>query len=152
MTESTNNLERRFRRLLRAYPSRYRRHRGDELIGTLLDSSHDNQSRPTPQQRRNILRSGIRCRFRVRGGPLSKIAAVMVAVACAILGSCVGSLVTWLGAPDLPSRGEAEAIAAETFNGVKPDNVQGNPTLFGYDTEFLEGGSTDPAWMVAVLG
>ncbi|MGH8880460.1 MAG: hypothetical protein ACRD0P_24425, partial [Stackebrandtia sp.] len=48
--------------------------------------------------------------------------------------------------------GEAEAIAAETFNGVKPDNVQGNPTLFGYDTEFLEGGSTDPAWLVAILG
>jgi hypothetical protein len=32
----TTSLERRYRRLLRAYPAGYRRRRGDELLATLL--------------------------------------------------------------------------------------------------------------------
>ncbi|MGH8879390.1 MAG: hypothetical protein ACRD0P_18935 [Stackebrandtia sp.] len=152
MTETATELERRFRRLLWAYPRRYRRQRGDELLGTLLDSCPDDQSRPTAQQRRSILRSGIGCRFRVRGGRFNVVTTIVLALFCAVIGSCLGSWLSWLSAPDLPDRKATSAIAAEALNGVNPAAVWGNGSKFAYDAEYMEGGSTDPAWLVALLG
>jgi hypothetical protein len=57
--------ERRCRLLLRAYPPRYRRERGDELLGTLLDLAGD---RRTPSMRNcaDVIRGGLVTRWRGR--------------------------------------------------------------------------------------
>jgi hypothetical protein len=57
--------ERRCRLLLRAYPPRYRRERGEELLGTLLDLAED---RRTPSMRDcvDVVRGGLVTRWRNR--------------------------------------------------------------------------------------
>lgn len=150
-TEAPSELERRFRRLLRAYPRWYRRHRGEELLGTLLDASADDQERPTPTQRRDILRSGLKSRLRVRGRAGGVAVAVVLALVGAVLGSWVGAWLSWLGAPDLPDERETTAIAAEAFDGVEPPEIYGDASLFAYDVEFY-GEPDDPFWLVALFG
>ncbi|MFD2765906.1 hypothetical protein [Micromonospora eburnea] len=55
-------LERRYRQLLRAYPRAYRRERGEELIGTLMELSRPGQQWPAPREARAMLLAGIRIR------------------------------------------------------------------------------------------
>ena len=58
----TATLERRYRRLLLAYPDAYRRRRGDELLSTLLELSRPGQRWPAPRQARALLLAGVRVR------------------------------------------------------------------------------------------
>ncbi|GIJ45302.1 hypothetical protein Val02_21880 [Virgisporangium aliadipatigenens] len=55
-------LERRYRRLLRAYPAGYRHERGDEIVGTLLDAAAPGQRRPDPRQAARLVMAGLRTR------------------------------------------------------------------------------------------
>ena len=55
-------LERRSRRLLRAYPARYRRERGEEILGTLLDDSPPGRRWPSPRDARALIMGGLRVR------------------------------------------------------------------------------------------
>jgi hypothetical protein len=55
-------LERRCRRLLHAYPAEYRRDRGDEIIGTLLESTPDGRAWPQLRDVRALLVGGLRAR------------------------------------------------------------------------------------------
>jgi hypothetical protein len=55
-------LERRYRRLLTAYPLAYRRERGDELLGTLLELSRPGQRWPALRQGWALLLAGLRMR------------------------------------------------------------------------------------------
>ncbi|MGN6679307.1 MAG: hypothetical protein ACTHKL_16205 [Streptosporangiaceae bacterium] len=57
-----NALERRYRRLLRAYPVRYRRERADEMLGTLLESTPPDRRWPTVREARALLAGGLRVR------------------------------------------------------------------------------------------
>lgn len=57
-----NVLERRYRRLLRAYPARYRRQRGGEMLGTLLESTPPGRRWPTLREARALLAGGLRVR------------------------------------------------------------------------------------------
>ena len=55
-------LERRFRWLLRAYPAWYRRHRGGEMLGTLLEASPPGARWPSFRDARALVIGGVRVR------------------------------------------------------------------------------------------
>jgi hypothetical protein len=56
--------ERAARRLMLAYPPRYREYRGDELIATLNDLAEPRQTRPALRIALDVIRSGIALRLR----------------------------------------------------------------------------------------
>ncbi|MBQ1014014.1 hypothetical protein KBX53_24320 [Micromonospora sp. M51] len=62
-----NDLERRYLRLLRAYPAEYRRARGAEIVGTYLDLAASDQRWPTPADAADLVRGGLRQRLRAVG-------------------------------------------------------------------------------------
>ncbi|MGN9808829.1 hypothetical protein ACTMSW_05650 [Micromonospora sp. BQ11] len=62
-----SDLERRYRRLLRAYPADYRRERGDEIVGTYLDLAGPGRRRPSPADAADLVRGGLRQRLRAAG-------------------------------------------------------------------------------------
>ncbi len=105
-------LAKRFRLLLLAFPRHYRRSRGAEMLTTLLDGSPPGQRWPTMRSALSVVWSGIRCRFRLRPGKFSRIAAAVTALAGAVFGAVLGSWVAWnTAAGPLPSDAEADAIA-----------------------------------------
>jgi hypothetical protein len=55
-------LQRRYRRLLWAYPKAYRAARGDEIVGTLLDAARPGQRRPGVRESSGLLLGGLRTR------------------------------------------------------------------------------------------
>ena len=55
-------LERRCRRLLRAYPAGYRAERGEEILGTLLESAPDGRTRPGRREVAALVLGGLRVR------------------------------------------------------------------------------------------
>jgi hypothetical protein len=55
-------LERNSRRLLRVYPAAYRRERGDEIIGTLLEATPDGRSWPRFRDSRALVVCGLQTR------------------------------------------------------------------------------------------
>jgi hypothetical protein len=75
-------LERRYRRLLLAYPRWYRSVRGLEMLTTLLDAAAPGQRRPTW---RDLVLRGLRCRLGLPGRAavmgLLGLTAVLVAAA-----------------------------------------------------------------------
>lgn len=56
-------LERRYRRLLRAYPAGYRRERGEELVSTLIEVSGD-RARPPLRETAHLVAGGLAARVR----------------------------------------------------------------------------------------
>jgi hypothetical protein len=58
----SERLERRYRRLLLAYPAAYRRARGDELLDTLMELSRPGQRRPSVRETAALLLGGVRVR------------------------------------------------------------------------------------------
>jgi hypothetical protein len=56
-------LERRYRRLLHAYPAAYRRQREDELVVVLLDGAAEGQRRPTAAEALDLVRGGLATRW-----------------------------------------------------------------------------------------
>lgn len=61
---SEEELARRYRRWLLAYPATYRAERGDELIGVLLDRAQPEQVRPRPAEALDLVRGGLIARTR----------------------------------------------------------------------------------------
>jgi hypothetical protein len=57
-------LARRYRRLLAWYPAGHRRAYGEEMIGVLLAAAPDGASRPGPAGTIDLIRGGLRARFR----------------------------------------------------------------------------------------
>jgi hypothetical protein len=55
-------LEARYRWLLRAYPKGYRRERGAEMIGTLMEAAGDDQRRPRPREAAALVLRGLQAR------------------------------------------------------------------------------------------
>jgi hypothetical protein len=90
-------LEQRYRLLLRAYPGRYRRERGEEIIGTLLEATPAGQNWPRPRDTRTLIMGGLR----VRAGQDQRLTtavnlrlAALLGVALALLWLIAGNLVT----------------------------------------------------------
>jgi hypothetical protein len=63
-----SSLERRCRWLLRAYPAWYRRARGEEMLGTLLEASPPSRRWPSVRDARALVIGGLRVRVRAIGG------------------------------------------------------------------------------------
>ncbi|WP_234359166.1 GlsB/YeaQ/YmgE family stress response membrane protein [Plantactinospora sp. BC1] len=82
-TAEVNPLERRYRRLLYAYPNRYRSSRGDELVGTYLDLVDQDRRWPSRHDAVDVLRGGLRQRLREQGA-LGLAAALPVAATVAV--------------------------------------------------------------------
>ncbi|MEU4567114.1 hypothetical protein [Micromonospora sp. NPDC023956] len=84
-----NDLERRYRRLLRAYPPEYRRTRGDEIVGTYLDLAGPHDRRPSLADAADLLRGGLRQRLRAAGAtdvlPGVRLAATLALTAATVL-------------------------------------------------------------------
>ncbi|MFC6020598.1 GlsB/YeaQ/YmgE family stress response membrane protein [Plantactinospora solaniradicis] len=76
-------LERRYRRLLYAYPADYRSIRGDELVGTYLDLVDQERHWPSPHDAVDVLRGGLRQRLRTNGA-LGLLAGLPVAATIAV--------------------------------------------------------------------
>ena len=62
-------LERQYRLLLHAYPRRYRRLRGEEILGTLLDAATPGQRQPTRADVADLLGGGLRERLGLNALP-----------------------------------------------------------------------------------
>ncbi|TCB90277.1 hypothetical protein E0H26_27260 [Micromonospora zingiberis] len=62
-----NRLERRYRRLLWAYPANYRRERSEEIVGTYLDLAGPGRRWPSPADVADLVRGGLRQRLRAAG-------------------------------------------------------------------------------------
>src|SRR5579859_8110290 len=60
---TVDGLERRYRLLLVAYPSGYRRRRADEIVGTYLDLAAPGQTRPSLADIGDLLAGGVRVRL-----------------------------------------------------------------------------------------
>lgn len=58
--------ERHCRRLLRAYPPRFRERHGEELVGTMLDAAAPGRDRPPVRDVWDVIRSGLLFRLRDR--------------------------------------------------------------------------------------
>ncbi|MCX5066507.1 hypothetical protein OOJ91_11525 [Micromonospora lupini] len=78
------DLERRYLRLLRAYPVEYRRSRGAEIVGTYLDLAAPGRRWPSPADAADLLRGGLRQRVRVTGAT-DLMPGVRLAAAVALL-------------------------------------------------------------------
>ncbi|MEV1000186.1 hypothetical protein [Nonomuraea sp. NPDC050202] len=63
MTAPCDPLERRYRRLLLAYPRTYRRAHGDELLDVLLEEAAPGQRVPVPREAWGLLTGGLRSRI-----------------------------------------------------------------------------------------
>ena len=106
-------LERRYRRLLRFYPARYRAERADEILGTLLESATPEQRRPGVRESAALAASGVRARA-ASNASLPAVASIRLA---AMLGSAAYLAITlcvW-----------ASQLIAELFHqyGAGPDGV-----------------------------
>ncbi|MEU5782039.1 hypothetical protein [Micromonospora lupini] len=78
------DLERRYLRLLRAYPAEYRRSRGAEIVGTYLDLAAPGRRWPSPADAADLLRGGLRQRVRAAGA-VDLMPGVRLAAAVALL-------------------------------------------------------------------
>lgn len=67
MSGERDRLERRYRRLLLAYPAPYRAERGDEIVGTFLVSADSDRRWPSIADVADVLRGGVRQHLRARG-------------------------------------------------------------------------------------
>ncbi|MEH0928275.1 hypothetical protein [Micromonospora sp. CPCC 205558] len=90
-----NDLERRYLRLLRAYPTDYRRARGAEIVGTYLDLAVPDQRWPTPADAADLVRGGLRQRLRAAGVtdliPGVRLAALLALVTASALAGVWGT-------------------------------------------------------------
>lgn len=89
----TEALERRYRRLLSAYPGSYRRERGDEIVTTLLEMSAPDRRWPAPKEIAAIFVGAVRTHARVNpsrparevlAGGLRMAALFLLAQACSL--------------------------------------------------------------------
>ncbi|MEU7924591.1 hypothetical protein [Micromonospora sp. NPDC049107] len=103
-------IERRYLRLLAAYPADYRRARGAEIVGTYLDLAEPGRRWPTPADAVDLLRGGLRQRVRATG-VTDLVPGVHLAAALALLtATTLAGMWTVLELrPALPGFGEPSA-------------------------------------------
>ncbi|MEU7757184.1 hypothetical protein AB0B57_17960 [Micromonospora sp. NPDC049101] len=77
-------LERRYLRLLHAYPVDYRRSRGAEIVGTYLELADPGRRWPSPADAADVVRAGLRQRVRATGAA-GLLPGVRLAAALALL-------------------------------------------------------------------
>jgi hypothetical protein len=155
-------LERRYRRLLWAYPKAYRDRRGTELITTLLDMAEDGRAPSHLRTGAHLLVSGVRQRFR---RPLPWVAALVAAVLLGAFGAAAGTWLGWQTATSVPSDSELRALNAAMTGMPAPAAVyreqsamKGPSTLVradgdgDYSAERLRAALAADGWQVTSFG
>jgi hypothetical protein len=92
---SNEALESRYSILLRAYPKGYRRERGAEMIGTLMEAAGDEQRRPTAREAASLVLRGLQARagaHRARSAGQTWLGALRLAVLLLLAYATAGSL------------------------------------------------------------
>jgi hypothetical protein len=123
-------LERRYRRWLFAYPRRYRRERGPEILATLLESAEPNRDRPAARETARLLWHGLGTRLD-GAGARAYVVASFAAVLGALSGIALGSWLSWSGVADLAPDKTTTARLART---ALPVPLDGAPTSSGVHT------------------
>ncbi|MEV0424995.1 hypothetical protein [Micromonospora sp. NPDC050495] len=119
-----------YRRLLLAYPRPYRRERGEELLGLLLDTNPPGRTRPTVAAALNLLRNGLRCRL---GRPASRTVvawAALTALICGLFTAALAARAAWETSRPQPDRAEAAAALATTLPGHRATRIDSATALF----------------------
>ncbi|GAB3151531.1 hypothetical protein GCM10027290_40970 [Micromonospora sonneratiae] len=118
MPTTGHRLTRRYRRLLFSYPRDYRRERGEEIIGTLLELAPPGRTRPTVPEAANLIRHGMRARL---GRPDSRavvVWAALTATICGLFTAAIATRAAWETSRPQPGRAEA----TEIFDAVLPEH------------------------------
>jgi hypothetical protein len=118
MSRAPAGRERRYRRLLWAYPADYRRRHGAEIVTTMIDLAEARHGRLSVGQTLHLVACGVRQRFRLPAGrPLTLVAAVLAALALGALGAAGGTWLGWQTAASLPSNDDIRALTAAITGG-----------------------------------
>ncbi len=154
----TSELERRYRRWLLAYPRAYRRDHEAELVTTLLDLAAPGRVRPSRPEILDLVRGGLRQRFRLPLGLPMLATAILASVLFAGLGAAAGSWLGWRTAADLPSDSAFRGFSGEALGGPYQQRIQRldrwderNPSVAASDP-WLEPWSPDAARSRLVAG
>jgi hypothetical protein len=134
-------LQRRYSRLLMAYPRWHRRERGLEMLTTMLDAAEPGRRRPAVADAMDIIRGGLRCRFRPPRGFRPRAATVIVVLFAALAGSTIAA--RWAASILAPTPTESQAAtAAGVALGKAPRNVPGPVETCPYYCfhEWVDGG------------
>ncbi|MFU8873768.1 hypothetical protein [Micromonospora sp. SL4-19] len=99
-----------YRCLMLAYPRGYRRSHGEELVTILLDAVPPGRARPTFREVVDLLRGGLRQRFRLPVGKAPLVVAVLTALIVGAFGSAAGAWLGWRAAAPLPADPAARSI------------------------------------------
>ncbi|GIJ74322.1 hypothetical protein [Virgisporangium ochraceum] len=105
-----SGLERRYRRLLLAYPRSYRRSHGAEILTTLMDAAGPSRDRPTRREVRDLMLGGLRQHFRLPVGRLAVFVAVVSALVLGALGAAAGSGLGWATGRALPDDAGVDTV------------------------------------------
>ncbi|MEV4514387.1 hypothetical protein AB0K00_36180 [Dactylosporangium sp. NPDC049525] len=108
-------LERAYRRLLLAYPRRFRRDKGAEILTTLLDAAPPGQRRPTAWETVDLLAGGVRARFLPPPGAAGAVTATVVALLVGIGGAAATGWLGWQASTTMPSAAAGAATAQVAF-------------------------------------
>ncbi|GAA0575837.1 hypothetical protein GCM10010172_70710 [Paractinoplanes ferrugineus] len=139
-------LERRYRRLLLAYPGRYRRVHGAEMVTTLMDMADAGQSRPFAAEAWHLFLGGLRQRFRVPSGrPLVLVAAVLTTLIGGGFGAAAGSWTAERTFTALPGDAAVAALTRQAAGGGG-DDFSTDRSASPWFTEMVLGAVDSPGW------
>jgi hypothetical protein len=108
-------LERAYRRLLLAYPRRFRRDRGTEILTTLLDAAPPDRRRPTAWETVDLLAGGARARLLPPPGAAGAVLATVVALLVGIGGAAAAGWLGWQASTTMPSAPAVTETAQVVF-------------------------------------
>jgi hypothetical protein len=125
----SGQLERRYRRLLFAYPRAYRNHRGAEMVTTLLEMAEAGRGGPGRGQALHLVLCGLRQRFRLPAGrPLSWAGALLAAVVLGAFGAAGGTWLGWQTADSVPADRALRALNAAMTGMPAPAAIYKEPS------------------------
>ncbi|WP_327001256.1 hypothetical protein OHA72_39865 [Dactylosporangium sp. NBC_01737] len=108
-------LERAYRWLLLAYPRRFRRDKGTEILTTLLDAAPPDRRRPTAWDAVDLLAGGARARFLPPPGAAAAVLATVVALLMGIGAAAAAGWLGWQASSTMPSAAASAATAQVVF-------------------------------------
>lgn len=122
-------VERRYQRLLCAYPAGSRR---AELLDTLLLAAADEgRTHPSARQAVNLLRTGARARLGRPGSTGIVVLAVLVSLVAALYTAAAASAIAWrVAAPPLPNAVQLAQLGEVVTPGHPLDTAGAEPGLF----------------------
>jgi hypothetical protein len=133
--------------LLRAYPGRFRRRHGTELVTTMLEMAEPGRRRPATADVRDLLAGALRAHFRLPAGrPFALIAAVLVTLALGGFGAAAGSWLAERTFAGIPGPNAMADLAADLVGRGADTRVDGTPSSAAMSTAHVD---APPGWSAA---